>query len=235
MISIVNPGNPTGCVLSREDMRVIADFAKEHDLWILADEVYREFAYDGREMTSFGQIPDIEDRVIIIDSVSKRFSACGARIGCMVCKNKEYMAQVFKIAMGRLCVPTLDMVGATAMYKLPADFFNSVRAEYEHRRDVTFEALKKIPGVVCEKPGGAFYITCKLPVENTEDLLLFLLKEFRENNETVMYAPAEGFYATPGLGKNELRIAYILNADDMARGIELLGKGIEAYKAAGNK
>ena len=235
MISIVNPGNPTGCILSREDMRVIADFAKEHDLWILADEVYREFAYDGREMTSFGQIPDIEDRVIIIDSVSKRFSACGARIGCMVCKNKEFMAEVFKIAMGRLCVPTLDMVGATAMYKLPADFFNSVRAEYEHRRDVTFEALKKIPGVVCEKPGGAFYITCKLPVENTEDLLLFLLKEFRENNETVMYAPAEGFYATPGLGKNELRIAYILNADDMARGIELLGKGIEAYKAAGNK
>lgn len=235
MISIVNPGNPTGCILSREDMRVIADFAKEHDLWILADEVYREFAYDGREMTSFGQIPDIEDRVIIIDSVSKRFSACGARIGCMVCKNKEYMAQVFKIAMGRLCVPTLDMVGATAMYKLPADFFNDVRAEYEHRRDVTYDALKKIPGVVCEKPGGAFYITCKLPVENTEDLLLFLLKEFRENNETVMYAPAEGFYATPGIGKNELRIAYILNADDMARGIELLGKGIEAYKAAGNK
>lgn len=234
-ICCINPGNPTGTVLTKEEMKLIGDIAKEHDLWIIADEVYREFAYDGREMTSFGQIPDIEDRVIIIDSVSKRFSACGARIGCMVCKNKEYMAQVFKIAMGRLCVPTLDMVGATAMYKLPADFFNSVRAEYEHRRDVTFEALKKIPGVVCEKPGGAFYITCKLPVENTEDLLLFLLKEFRENNETVMYAPAEGFYATPGLGKNELRIAYILNADDMARGIELLGKGIEAYKAAGNK
>ena len=235
MISIVNPGNPTGCILSREDMRVIADFAKEHDLWILADEVYREFAYDGREMTSFGQLADIEDRVIIIDSVSKRFSACGARIGCMVCKNKEFMAQVFKIAMGRLCVPTLDMVGATAMYKLPADFFNSVRAEYEHRRDVAYDALMKIPGVVCQKPGGAFYITCKLPVENTEDLLLFLLNEFRENNETVMYAPAEGFYATPGLGRDELRIAYILKAEDMARGIELLGKGIEAYKAKGGK
>ena len=235
MISIVNPGNPTGCILSREDMRVIADFAKEHDLWILADEVYREFAYDGREMTSFGQLADIEDRVIIIDSVSKRFSACGARIGCLVCKNKEYMAQVYKIAMGRLCVPTLDMVGATAMYKLPADFFVDVKAEYEHRRNTAFEALKKIPGVVCECPGGAFYITAKMPVESTEDLLLFLLNEFRDNNETVMYAPAEGFYATPGLGKNELRIAYILKAEDLARAIELLAKGIEAYKAKGGK
>ena len=235
MISIVNPGNPTGCILSREDMRVIADFAKEHDLWILADEVYREFAYDGREMTSFGQLADIEDRVIIIDSVSKRFSACGARIGCLVCKNKEYMAQVYKIAMGRLCVPTLDMVGAEAMYKLPADFFVDVKAEYEHRRNTAYEALKKIPGVVCECPGGAFYITAKMPVESTEDLLLFLLNEFRDNNETVMYAPAEGFYATPGLGKNELRIAYILKAEDLARAIELLAKGIEAYKAKGGK
>ena len=235
MISIVNPGNPTGCILSKEDMRVIADFAKEHDLWILADEVYREFAYDGREMTSFGQLADIEDRVIIIDSVSKRFSACGARIGCLVCKNKEYMAQVYKIAMGRLCVPTLDMVGAEAMYKLPADFFVDVKAEYEHRRNVAFEALKKIPGVVCECPGGAFYITAKMPVESTEDLLLFLLNEFRDNNETVMYAPAEGFYATEGLGKDELRIAYILKAEDLARAIELLGKGIEAYKAKGGK
>ena len=235
MISIVNPGNPTGCILSREDMRVIADFAKEHDLWILADEVYREFAYDGREMTSFGQLADIEDRVIIIDSVSKRFSACGARIGCLVCKNKEYMAQVYKIAMGRLCVPTLDMVGATAMYKLPADFFVDVKAEYEHRRNTAFEALKKIPGVVCESPGGAFYITAKMPVESTEDLLVFMLTKFRDNGETTMFAPAECFYATEGLGKNELRIAYILKAEDLARAIELLAMGIEAYKAKGGK
>ena len=235
MISIVNPGNPTGCILSREDMRVICDFAKKHDLWILADEVYREFAYDGREMTSFGQYEDVADRVIIIDSISKRFSACGARIGCLISKNADLMANVMKIAMGRLCCPTLEMVGASALYQLDPSFFAEVRAEYEKRRNVSYDALKKIPGVVCEKPGGAFYITCKLPVENTENLLVFLLQEFRENNETVMYAPAEGFYATEGLGKNELRIAYILNADDMARGIELLGKGIEAYKAAGNK
>ncbi|MFV0313997.1 MAG: pyridoxal phosphate-dependent aminotransferase [Anaerotignum sp.] len=235
MISIVNPGNPTGCILSRDEMRIICDFAKKHDLWILADEVYREFAYDGREMTSFGQYEDVADRVVIIDSVSKRFSACGARIGCIISKNADLMANVMKIAMGRLCCPTLEMVGATALYKLDPSFFGEVRAEYEKRRDVSYEALKKIPGVICEKPGGAFYITCKMPVENTEDLLVFLLKEFRDNNETVMYAPAEGFYATEGLGKNELRIAYILNADDMARGIELLAKGVEAYKAAGHK
>ena len=234
-IAIINPGNPTGKVLTKEEMDLIVDIVVKNDLYLICDEVYREFVYDGKEMSSFGTYKEAEQNVIIVDSVSKRFSACGARIGCMVCKNKEFMAQVFKIAMGRLCVPTLDMVGATAMYKLPADFFNSVRAEYEHRRDVAYDALMKIPGVVCQKPGGAFYITCKLPVENTEDLLLFLLNEFRENNETVMYAPAEGFYATPGLGRDELRIAYILKAEDMARGIELLGKGIEAYKAKGGK
>ncbi|MFI3174941.1 MAG: pyridoxal phosphate-dependent aminotransferase [Bacillota bacterium] len=235
MISIVNPGNPTGCILSREDIRLICDFAKKHDLWILADEVYREFAYDGREMTSFGQFDDVADRVVIIDSVSKRFSACGARIGCFISKNESLMQSVMKIAMGRLCCPTLEMVGAAALYSLDDSFFKEVREEYEKRRNVSYEALKKIPGVVCEKPGGAFYITCRMPVKNTEDLLVFLLEEFRENNETVMYAPAEGFYATEGLGKDELRIAYILNADDMARGIELLGKGIEAYKKAGKE
>ena len=235
MISIVNPGNPTGCILSRDEIRIICDFAKKHDLWILADEVYREFAYDGREMTSFGQYEDVADRVVIIDSISKRFSACGARIGCLISKNEELMQNIMKIAMGRLCCPTLEMVGATALYKLDPAFFAEVRGEYEKRRDVSYAALKAIPGVICEQPGGAFYITCKMPVENTEDLLIFLLKEFRDNNETVMYAPAEGFYATEGLGKNELRIAYILNADEMARGIELLGKGIAAYKAAGNK
>jgi aspartate aminotransferase len=153
----------------------------------------------------------------------------------MVCKNKEFMAEVFKIAMGRLCVPTLDMVGAEAMYKLPADFFNDVKAEYENRRNVSYEALKAIPGVVCECPGGAFYITAKMPVESTEDLLVFMLTKFRDNNETTMFAPAEGFYATEGLGKNELRIAYCLNADDMKRAIEILAKGIEAYKAQGGK
>ena len=234
MISIVNPGNPTGCILSREDMRVIADFAKEHDLWILADEVYREFAYDGREMTSFGQIPDIEDRVIIIDSVSKRFSACGARIGLLISKNHDLISSVMKIAQGRLCVSTVDQVGAAALFRLPKEYYDEVKAEYCGRRDAAYEELMKIPGVVCQKPGGAFYMTAKLPVDNVEDFLMFLLTEFDDNGETVMFAPAEGFYATPGLGKDEMRIAYVLKKEDMRRGVELIRLGIEAYNKKKN-
>ncbi len=234
-ISLVNPGNPTGTILSRDDMRVICDVAKKHDLWIIADEVYREFAYDGREMTSFGQYADVEDRVIIVDSVSKRFSACGARIGLIYSKNEELMSNLMKIAQGRLCCPTLDMVGAEALYKLDPDYFKDVKVEYEHRRNVVYDELMKIPGVVCQKPGGAFYIVVKLPVESTEEFLIWLLTEFDDNNETVMFAPVAGFYGTPGLGKDELRIAYVLNEHDLVRGVELMRLGLEKYKATGHK
>ncbi len=228
-ICCINPGNPTGNVLTMEDMKLIGEIAKEHDLWILADEVYREFAYDGRQAVSFGMIPELEDRVIVVDSVSKRFSACGARIGCLVSKNKDFMSAVMKIAQGRLCVSTVDQVGAAALFRLPAEYYDEVKAEYCGRRDVVYEELMKIPGVVCEKPGGAFYMTAKLPVDNIEDFLMFLLEEFDDNGETVMFAPAEGFYATPGLGKDEMRIAYVLNQADMRRGVELIRLGIEAY------
>ncbi len=228
-ICCINPGNPTGTVLTKEEMQLIGDIAKEHDLWIIADEVYREFAYDGREAVSFGQVKDVEDRVIIIDSVSKRFSACGARIGLLVSKNQEFMQSVMKIAQGRLCVSTVDQVGAAALFKLPASYYDEVKAEYCGRRDVVYEELMKIPGVVCRKPGGAFYMTAKLPVDSVEDFLMFLLTEFEDNGETVMFAPAEGFYATPGLGKDEMRIAYVLNQADMRRGVELIRLGIEAY------
>ena len=214
-ICCINPGNPTGTVLTKEEMQLIGEIAKEHDLWIIADEVYREFAYDGREAVSFGQVKDVEDRVIIIDSVSKRFSACGARIGLLVSKNQEFMQNVMKIAQGRLCVSTVDQVGAAALFKLPASYYDEVKAEYCGRRDVVYEELMKIPGVVCQKPGGAFYMTAKLPVDSVEDFLMFLLTEFEDNGETVMFAPAEGFYATPGLGKDEMRIAYVLNQADM--------------------
>ncbi|MFV0516791.1 MAG: pyridoxal phosphate-dependent aminotransferase [Aminipila sp.] len=234
-ISLVNPGNPTGTILSRDEMLVIADVAKKHDLWIIADEVYREFAYDGREMTSFGQIEDIKERVIIVDSVSKRFSACGARVGCIVSKNEELMSNAMKLAQGRLCCPTLDMIGATALYELDPSYFNDVKAEYESRRDAVYEEIMKIPGVVCQKPGGAFYIMVKLPVESTEDFLVWLLTEFDDNGETVMYAPIQGFYGTPGLGKDELRIAYVLKKEDLVRGVELMRLGLEKYKALGNK
>ena len=228
-ICCINPGNPTGTVLTKEEMQLIGEIAKEHDLWIIADEVYREFAYDGREAVSFGQVKDVEDRVIIIDSVSKRFSACGARIGLLVSKNQEFMQNVMKIAQGRLCVSTVDQVGAAALFKLPASYYDEVKAEYCGRRDVVYEELMKIPGVVCQKPGGAFYMTAKLPVDSVEDFLMFLLTEFEDNGETVMFAPAEGFYATPGLGKDEMRIAYVLNQADMRRGVELIRLGIEAY------
>lgn len=228
-ICCINPGNPTGTVLTMDEMKLIGEIAKEHDLWIIADEVYREFAYDGRTAVSFGQIPEIEDRVIIIDSVSKRFSACGARIGFLISKNQAFMQSVMKIAQGRLCVSTVDQVGAAALFRLPASYYDEVKAEYCGRRDVVYEELMKIPGVVCQKPGGAFYMTAKLPVDSVEDFLMFLLTEFDDNGETVMFAPAEGFYATPGLGKDEMRIAYVLKQEDMRRGVELIRLGIEAY------
>lgn len=228
-ICCINPGNPTGNVLTRDEMKLIGEIAKEHDLWIIADEVYREFAYDGREVTSFGMLPEYADRVIIIDSVSKRFSACGARIGLLISKNTDFIKNVMKIAQGRLCVSTVDQVGSAALFRMPASYYEEVKAEYCGRRDVVYEELMKIPGVVCQKPGGAFYMTAKLPVDSVEDFLVFLLTEFDDNGETVMFAPAEGFYATPGLGKDEMRIAYVLNQADMRRGVELIRLGLEAY------
>lgn len=230
-IVCINPGNPTGTVLTKDEMKLICEIAEAHDLWVIADEVYREFAYDGREATSFGQLKEYQDRVIIVDSVSKRFSACGARIGMMISKNRELMQNVMKIAQGRLCVSTVDQIGAAALFRLPASYYDEVKAEYCGRRDVVYEEIMKIPGVVCQKPGGAFYLTAKLPVDNIEDFLMFLLTEFEDNGETVMFAPAEGFYATPGLGKDEMRIAYVLNQNDMRRGVELIRLGIEAYNA----
>ena len=230
-ICCISPGNPTGRVLTLDEMKLVGEIAKEHDLWIISDEVYREFAYDGRSVTSFGMLDDLADRVIIIDSVSKRFSACGARVGCVMSKNEEFMSAVLKLAQGRLCCPTLDQIGAAALYRMDPSYYDEARAEYEGRRNAAYEEISKIPGVVCQKPGGSFYLTCKLPVDSAEDFLMFLLKEFDDNGETVMFAPAAGFYATEGLGKNEMRIAYVLNQDSMRRGAELIRLGIEAYNA----
>lgn len=228
-IVCISPGNPTGRVLTLDEMKLIGEIAIEHDLFIIADEVYREFIYDGKEATSFGMLDEIADRVIIVDSVSKRFSACGARIGCVVSKNQDVMQGIMKIAQGRLCVSTVDQIGATALYRLPSSYYDEIKAEYCARRDVVYEELMKIPGVICQKPAGSFYITAKLPVDNVEDFLVFLLTEFENNGETVMFAPAEGFYATKGLGRDEMRIAYVLNQADMKRGAELIRLGLEAY------
>ena len=228
-ILIVNPGNPTGCVYTKEEVQMIANIAKEKDLWIIADEVYREFVYEGLEYTSFGNIKEVEDRVVIIDSVSKRYSACGARIGSITCKNKKLMAEVMKVCQGRLCVATLEQLGAAALYDTPKSYFKEVNDEYRKRRDVLYEELMKAKGVICEKPMGAFYIVAKLPVENAEDFVAWTLKKFRRNNETVMCTPAEGFYSTPGLGRNEVRLAYVLKEERLRRAGQLLREALEEY------
>lgn len=230
-----NPGNPTGVVYTRKEMDIIADLAKKHDLFIIADEVYREFVYDGLKYTSFMQIPGIDDRVILIDSVSKRYSACGARIGLITSHNKGLMPLILKFAQSRLCVSTMDQIGAAALINTPKEYFAEVAKEYEHRRDVVYDALKEISGVVCEKPTGAFYFVVKLPVEDAEDFVKYLLTEFDVNNETVMLAPAAGFYATAGLGKDEVRISYCIDAEELKKAMAILEKGLASYLAKQNK
>ncbi|RDY24725.1 pyridoxal phosphate-dependent aminotransferase [Romboutsia maritimum] len=228
-ILLSNPGNPTGAVYTKEEINMIADIAREHNLWIIADEVYREFVYDGLDYTSFGNIKEVEDRVVIIDSVSKRYSACGARIGSLACKNKGLIAQILKLCQGRLCVATLEQLGAVELYKTPTSYFKEVNAEYKKRRDVLYNELMKVDGVVCEKPTGAFYIVAKLPVENAENFVIWMLTEFNKDGETVMACPAEGFYATKGLGRDEVRLAYILKEDDLLKAAKLLKEGLEQY------
>lgn len=230
---ITNPGNPTGHVLDWHEMRMICNLAKEHGFYIIADEVYREFVYDGKKMASMGEFDDAADHVIIIDSISKRFSACGARIGCIITKNSELYSNILKLCQGRLSAPTLDQVGATALYGLDPSYFDEVKEEYEHRRNVAFEELMKIEGVVCVKPAGAFYITVKLPVDDAEEFLIWLLCDFDVDGETVMFAPAEGFYITPGLGRDEIRIAYVLNERDLRRAIGIIRQGLSEYNRRG--
>lgn len=228
-IFVTNPGNPTGAVLTEAEVRMIADVAKEHDLYIICDEVYREMVFDDRKVTSFGFLEDIHDRLILVDSVSKRYNACGARIGVLISKNDEVLELISKLCQGRLAVSTIEQHAAVGLYSTGFRVIHEIRDEFEKRRDVVYESLKKIPGVFCEKPEGAFYLICKLPVEDANDFLIWMLKEFDDGGETVMAAPADGFYATEGLGRNEIRIAYVLEADKLKRAIEILGKGLEAY------
>lgn len=230
-IMVNSPSNPTGNVLTADEMKMILALAKKHDLYVIADEVYREFVYDGEPLTSFGQhMKGYEDNLIIVDSISKRFSACGARIGELLTKNKEILGACMKLAQGRLSTPTLEQKGAVSLYSLDESYFNEVREEYQRRRDVAIEEIDKIEGAVCRKPKGSFYITIKLPIDSAEDFLIFMLTEFEDKGETTMFAPAEGFYATPGMGKNEIRIAYVLNEDEIRRGIQVLNLGLTAYK-----
>lgn len=228
-IWVSNPGNPTGAIYTEEEVRMLGDIAKKHDIYIIADEVYREFVYDGLKMTSFGHLKDIADRVVIIDSVSKRYSACGARIGCIAIKNKEFLAQALKLCQGRLCVPTLEQVGAAALYSTPKSYFDEVNREYQRRRDTLDKALSSMRGVICDQPKGAFYSMIKMPVDDAEKFIIWMLGNYDVNGETVMGAPGNGFYSTQGLGKDEMRLAYVLNNEDLTKAMNILKGALEAY------
>ena len=230
-ILITNPGNPTGTVLTQQELRLVADIAKEHDLYLICDEVYREFVYDGEKLTSVASFRDIDENLILIDSVSKRFSACGARIGALLSRNRALMENAMKYAQARLSVATLDQVGAAALYGVEPSYFEATREEYQHRRDVCYRKLLEIPGVVTTEPKGAFYTMAKLPVDDSEEFQMYLLKEFSDRDETVMFAPGSGFYATEGAGLSEIRIAYVRCAEELERALDLLRIAIERYNA----
>jgi len=230
-IMITNPGNPTGVVLSQEEMRMIADIAKKHDLFLICDEVYREFCYDDKfGVPTMAHFRDIDDNLVLIDSVSKRFSACGARVGCVVTRNKDLQQALLKFCQSRLAVATVDQVGAAALYNVDHEFFRQSKAEYRKRRDTVISKLRTIPGVVVEEPMGAFYVMASLPVDNADKFQRWLLEEFTDNGDTVMFAPGAPFYETPGKGINEVRIAYVLKQQDLERAMDVLAAGIAAYQ-----
>ena len=231
-ILITNPGNPTGVVLTPAERRLMADIARERGLFLISDEVYREMVYGGEAPSSMLEFADAAENVAVIDSVSKRFSATGARVGALISRNRELMGQAMKICQGRLCAATLDQAAATALYRqMGPAYYRDVLEEYRRRKEAVVAALHKLPGVKFAEPEGAFYVMASLPVDDAEKLQYFLREEFDDRGETVMYAPGEGFYSAPGKGRNEIRIAYVTNPDDLTRSIELLGLGIQAYNS----
>jgi len=230
-ILICNPGNPTGYLYTQEEMDQLAALVLKHDLFLVADEVYREFAYDGRQHFSVLNQKGLENHAIMIDSVSKRYSMCGARIGCMVSKNKEVVAAAMKFAQARLSPPTFAQIAAEAALDTPQSYFDEVTKEYIERRDVLISSLNKIDGVKVANPGGAFYCVAQLPVEDTDKFAQWLLESFEYNKETIMVAPAAGFYSTPGMGKNQIRIAYVLEKESLEKAVTILEKGLKAYLA----
>ena len=232
-VLLCNPNNPTGTVYSREEVQRVADFCRDHDLFLVSDEVYREFVYGGVSATSALDIPGMEDRVVVVDSLSKRFSACGIRLGCFVSRNPDVIAAVIRAAQGRLSPPGLAQILALGMSEITADYYEGVRTEYQKRRDVIYEELQKLPDVFLRKPEGAFYVVARLPVKDADAFARFLLEDFSFEGATVMVAPAAGFYATPGLGSNEVRMAYVLNCDDLRQAIRVLGEGLKAYQKRG--
>ena len=224
--------DPNAVLLTDDEMKMLVDLAKKHDLFLIGDEAYREFVYGGEKLQSFGEFADrAGDNIIVIDTVSKRFSACGARIGCLISKNKEFMNHAMKYCQARLSVATLDQIASAALYTVGPEYFAAVRDEYKKRRDTLCRKLGEIPGVVFDVPGGAFYVMAALPVDDADKFQQWLLEEFSDNGETVMMAPGGSMYATPGKGKNEVRMAYVLESDKLERAMDILKKAIEVYNA----
>ena len=231
-IMVTNPGNPTGVVLTDDEMKMLVDLAKKHDLFLIGDEAYREFVYGGEPLQSFGSFAEeAPENIVVIDTVSKRFSACGARIGCLITKNKELLGHALKYCQSRLSVATLDQVASAHLYTVGPEYFAAVRDEYKKRRDTLVRKLRKIPGVIFDCPKGAFYLMAALPVDNADTFQRWLLEEFNDNGETVMFAPGAPMYATPGKGLNEVRMAYVLEAEKIERAMDILKKAIEVYNA----
>ncbi len=228
-IVICNPGNPTGYLYSKEELEQLRDIVKKHDLFLFADEVYREFCYDGAIPFSTMNLEGIENNVIMIDSVSKRYSMCGARIGALITKNKEVMAAALKFGQARLSPPTIDQIASEAALNTPQSYFDDVVAEYVERRNIMVDGLNKIPGVFCPKPSGAFYCVAKFPVDDAEKFCQWLLEDFSFEGQTVMMAPANGFYSSKGLGQQEARIAYVLNQDALRSAVKCLEEALKVY------
>jgi aspartate aminotransferase len=229
-IMICNPNNPTGYLYSREELQVLRDICLKHDLFLFSDEAYREFCYDGQEHVSALQLEGLEQHAILLDTISKRYSACGARIGALVTQNQSVLTAVLKFAQARLSPPTFEQILGEAACELPGDYFDAVLAEYTRRRDVLVARLQAMEGVTCPNPGGAFYAMAKLPVESSEDFCQWLLEHFEHEGATVMMAPASGFYATAGLGKDEVRLAYVLNEDAINKAMDCLEAALVAYR-----
>jgi aspartate aminotransferase len=230
LVLLNNPNNPTGTVYRPEEIEALLAFCLEHELFLVGDEVYREFVYDGRHTTSVLNLPGGEQAAVLVDSLSKRYSACGIRLGCLATRNREVYDAALRMAQGRLSPPGLAQLVALGASELPDDYADGILREYQLRRDLLYEGLSRVPGVFLRKPEGAFYLVARLPVENAEDFARWLLAEWSFEGGTVMVAPAEGFYVTPGVGRDEVRIAYVLKREDLERSIRILEQAIPAYQ-----
>ncbi|TEU07184.1 MAG: aminotransferase class I/II-fold pyridoxal phosphate-dependent enzyme, partial [Candidatus Aminicenantes bacterium] len=229
-ILLCSPNNPTGTVYTSEELERVISIVQKHDLFLIGDEVYKEFVYDGGVHRSILEYEEVKDRAIVVDSISKRFSSCGARVGAVVTRNEDVYQAVLKFAQARLCPPSVEQKAALAAYRMGLDYFKAVKEEYQKRRDVLYEGLKDIPGIVIHKPQGAFYIIVRLPIKDCEHFVQWMLTDFHHDKETVMVAPAQGFYGTPDKGKDEVRIAYVLKEEDLKRAIVVFKEGLQKYQ-----